>query len=224
MAVAVDYSDGGCYLPALDCLVFADFHFGYPNEGGHPYTVTQEMRRRACRLVTDATPQLIVVNGDLFHHAPFPSTGTDLVSELAEVAPAEADIIVTPGNHEAKVGGIRPADLPQAATVQDMVVQTLPDGQQVAIHHGHRTPHHPADLHIIGHLHPVDTPTTQRACYLFGDAAYHGADVVILPAFNPALEGTPVSDAPDMDGICPIVADGTSLTDYDIVATMSPRL
>ena len=68
----------------------------------------------------------------------------------------------------------------------------LGDGTLVC--HGHEEPEGTAERYVVGHEHPaIRIEGARHACFLRGDGAYEGGDVLVLPAFSQSATGTLVN-------------------------------
>jgi metallophosphoesterase superfamily enzyme len=103
--------------------------------------------------------------------------------------------------------GVDSGDADQPAAIAAAVDEhRLADGTLVC--HGHEAPDAEADRYVIGHDHPaIRIEGKRRPCYLYGEGAYRGGDVLALPAFNPLATGTLVNRLDRHDPASPLLAD-----------------
>lgn len=213
MTDSILLDDRAVMLPEHDALIAGDFHFGYgdtPELRGHGQYTAQS--RRLTALIDTHAPETLVLNGDIFHEFPFPDAGIDALESICEAMEAiDGRVVATVGNHEEAVGGFGTA-------LPDQIDTGIEIGLgDVRVLHGHHTPTTPADLFVIGHVHPCAPDAGHvTPCYLFGDAASYDTDVLVLPAFNPALSGVNVTTNPSMVAHCPVIGDGEDISTYDI--------
>ncbi|MEF8774396.1 MAG: metallophosphoesterase [Halobacteriales archaeon] len=195
------------YLPAADALVVADVHLGRARESNvdFPLGESGDVRERFLTAVERFEPATVVVAGDLLH--PFdriPSTVVEAAERLASaVAATGADVVVTPGNHDAGIESV----LDDRPDVTLSETYRLRDGTVVA--HGHEPPDPDADRYVIGHDHPAITIEGEKhPCFLHGEGTYRGADVLMLPAFDRLARGAAVEGMAERDFLSPVLADG----------------
>lgn len=196
-----------------DTLVISDLHLGrtstddlhFPTPG---YDATVD---RFTRALNATNPETVVLAGDVFQRFNHPPTeAIDTLSELRRLTVERgADFIVTPGNHDTCRFNIEDV-------YDGRLVSQYESDENVRILHGHRTPTGPADLFVVGHLHPMLERDGERwPCTLYGPGAYYGSDVLIVPPFAETVQGTPVRKVIDGTGLrMPIVEDGNGLGSY----------
>ena len=210
--------DRAVYFPGADLLVLGDLHLGRTtrdhSKGTYPVPEYDGIERRLHALVDRHDPETVVLNGDVFHGFPFPDEGLDL---LDDVAGRVSKLVVTWGNHEDKIPDFH-EDLPESVIHCPSYMTDTEAGQDISVLHGHETPTGPADLFVIGHLHPVvPQASSKEPCYLYGENACYDTDVLILPAFSDLVGTVNVENPPSAAGHCPLVADGEPLTEYEIL-------
>ena len=184
-----------------DVLVLADCHVGRgPSSNVElPMGDGTEMLARVEDLLARVSPAELVVAGDLLHSfQTIPRTVERVVDGLAAATrDAGASMLVTPGNHDTMLDSVWSGPTEREYRVGDTVVC-----------HGHEPPDAEADRYIVGHDHPTITIEGQRRpCYLAGEGVYHGADVVMLPAFNRLLRGVEVNEMHAGDFMSPLIRD-----------------
>lgn len=196
--------DRAVYLPGVGSLIAADLHLGKaaasavdaPLEGG------PAMVDRLTALVERFEPDELVLAGDVLHAFGYvPQAARDALVDLAErVAAVDVDLVLLEGNHDAQLTGLTDLE-PEAA-------RRLADGTVVC--HGHEYPDVAGDRYVVGHDHPViEIEGQRRPCYLHGPGEHEGADVLALPAFNPAVRGTAVNRWGDGDPLSPFLSTVT---------------
>ena len=192
--------DRAAYLPAAGALVCADLHLGraalsavdLPLEEGRPIAA------RLTALIERFAPDEVVLAGDVLHgFSRVPAGAREALAGLERaVDDAGAALVAVAGNHDPLLGTI-------AEPVDE---HRLADGSLVA--HGHERPASDADRYVVGHDHPAITiEGRRRPCWLWGRGTYEGADVLVLPAFNSLVPGTPVNRVRAGDLQSPLVAD-----------------
>ncbi|SER68030.1 metallophosphoesterase [Natrinema salaciae] len=193
--------DRAVAVPAAETLVLADVHFGkaaassvdVPIDDGSD--VVDRLRDR----LAETRPTTVVVAGDLLHSFSRIPRGVERdLGRLADaVDEADADLIVTPGNHDAM--------LEEAFGGETVDEYALADGETVVCH-GHEEPEAAADRYIVGHVHPaLSIEGRKRPCFLYGPGQYCGADVLVLPAFTRLAAGSTVNRMAGRDFQTPVV-------------------
>lgn len=193
--------DRAVYLPDADALVAADLHLGKvaASPVDAPLDEGSAILDRLAALVDRYEPDEVVLAGDVLHAFGFvPQAAGETVSSLVRrVEAAGAALVLIEGNHDAQL-----AALTDHAPASEHV---LADGTVVC--HGHERPSTTGDRHVIGHDHPViDIEGRRRPCVLYGQDAHDGAEVLALPAFNPAVRGTAVNRLADGDPLSPLLS------------------
>lgn len=191
------------YIEDKDCIVLSDIHLGvtYPDR---PYPVMehQDIDKRILQIIEKFEPKEIVLNGDIFSTTSIDEYWVDMFDGYSQRVDR---LVFTRGNHERRKNGY-PESIQDAYPVK----QQYELGDYL-IHHGHRTPTTPSSVDIIGHLHPqID----DKDVLLYGDGAYYGTDVFVLPKFSNVVGGSVVGES---SVNCPVVDDGKPLEEYDIV-------
>ncbi len=182
----LDFRDRAVYLPEVDGLVLADLHLGRAARSrvelppGERAGIVDRLRA----LLDRFEPGEVVLAGDVLDAF---STVPDGVREAlrtiqSAVGEAGADLTLVTGNHDPMVGEL-----------VESVDEYRLDGSTVVCH-GHVTPEGRGDRYLIGHDHPaIVIEGRRRPCFLLEQGGYEGGDVVMLPAFNQLLAGTPVN-------------------------------
>lgn len=189
------------FLPATATLVVADLHAGRGEASNVtlPLGEREDLVTRLRALVDETNPETVVFAGDVLHRfdgATERARGT--VEAVADVvADADARPTFVRGNHDTTLDSIRDG-VERAA-----VVGTDP---RTAVCHGHERPDVDADRYLIGHDHPAITIEGKRhPCFIHVPDAYHGADVLMLPAFSRLAAGVTVNDTRGTDFQSPLV-------------------
>ncbi|WP_254528385.1 metallophosphoesterase [Natrinema gelatinilyticum] len=193
--------DRAVSVPAAETLVLADVHLGKAAASSveAPIDDGSDSIERVRGLLEATEPATVVVAGDLLHSFSRIPRGVerDLDRLVAAVDAAGADIIVTPGNHDAMLEG--PFDGETAAEYR------LADGETVVCH-GHDRPDAAAERYVIGHDHPtLSVDGRKLPCVLYGPDAYEGAAVLVLPAFTRLAAGATVNGMSGSDFQSPLV-------------------
>lgn len=196
--------DRAVYLAAADTLVVADLHLGMASASAveAPLDEGAAMVDQLGPLIDRFEPGTVVLAGDVLHafgSVPRSARATlDALDRL--IATADASLVLLAGNHDAQLAAL--ADEPPADA------HLLSDGTVVC--HGHERPPEAGRRYVVGHDHPViEIEGRRRPCFLHGPAAFDGADVLALPAFNPAVRGTTINALTDGDPLSPFLAEVT---------------
>ena len=191
------------YLPDADALVVADLHLGKAAASAvdAPVDAGPAMVDRLGALLDRFEPAEVVLAGDVLHaYASVPQVARDALTALSDrVESAGAELTLVAGNHDAQLGTLVGAE-PDTQ-------RALPGGTVVC--HGHEYPPTEASRYVIGHDHPtIEIEGRRRPCFLVG--AHEGAEVLALPAFNPAVRGTAVNGWADGDPLSPFLRSVTA--------------
>ena len=197
--------DRAVYLPRADALVLADLHLGKGEAADVELPLTGRVVDRVEALVGWCEPAAVVLAGDVLHafsHVTERVSGS--FSALRERL-ADVDLRVVAGNHDKCLEDLCTSS-GSGPSVDVVDAHRLADGTLVC--HGHEAPGETADRYVIGHDHPaIVIEGKRRPCYLYGEGAYRGADVLVLPAFNPLATGTAVNRLSRGDPSSPVLAD-----------------
>ncbi|ARS90059.1 metallophosphoesterase [Natrarchaeobaculum aegyptiacum] len=191
------------YIPAADALVLADVHLGrgVASSVDAPLDDAGDVRNRLEPLLERFEPGTVVIAGDLLHafdRLPY-GVERDLAALESHVDAAGADLVVTPGNHDGMLESVFDGETTSA--------YRLRDGETVVCH-GHERPTLEAERYVVGHDHPaLSVDGRKRPCFLYGPAAYEGADVLVLPAFTRLASGATVNGMRARDFQSPLVSD-----------------
>ncbi|MFB6360814.1 MAG: metallophosphoesterase [Halobacteriales archaeon] len=194
--------DRAVYLPAAEALVLADLHLGKVAASAieAPMGAGASMVDRLDALIDQFRPAEVVLAGDLLHsYASIPRAARDTLEELlARIAAAGADAVAIEGNHDPLLSELVDRNIHAAYTLSDGTV----------VCHGHQVPSTTAERFVIGHDHPaIELQGRRRPCYLQAESVYEGADVLALPAYNPAVRGTVVNGLADGEPLSPFLTN-----------------
>lgn len=195
--------DRAVFLPAADAVVIADLHLGrsVTSAVDAPLSAGADAVSRLESLLERFEPRTVVIAGDLLHSfSSLPRGVEESVADLERrVAESGADLVVTPGNHDAML---------EAAFAGETADEfRLADGETVVLH-GHEEPTLGAERYVVGHDHPaLSVDGRKRPCLLYGPGCYDGADVVVLPAFTRLAPGSTVNGMRGRDFLSPLVTD-----------------
>jgi len=197
----VDFFERAAYLADADALVLADLHVGRARASNVEFPVDErgELLDRVDDLLDRTAPARVVVAGDLLHaFSTVPHGVAETVTALADrVAAADAEFVVTPGNHDSML----------EAAFDGRAVSEHDLGDGTVVCHGHEAPDADAERYVIGHDHPaIEIEGDRHPCFLFGSDTYRGSDVLALPAFTPLARGVAVNGARAGDLQSPLLA------------------
>lgn len=194
--------DRAVYIPEANALVAADLHLGKSEASAvdAPLDEGPAIVDRLGRLIEQFEPESVVLGGDVLHaFDAVPRTARRAMTALAErVSAAGATLVVLEGNHDVQLAPL--------SDVEPVPAHELADGTVVC--HGHERLAATGRRYVVGHDHPViEIQGRRRPCALYGPGADSGADVLALPAFNPAVRGTAVNRWADGDPLSPYLAN-----------------
>ncbi|OIB56394.1 metallophosphoesterase [Natrialba sp. SSL1] len=201
------------FVPTAETLVIADLHLGRGRSSAvdAPIDAAESIQSRLTALLEHTGATTVVVAGDLLHAFNYVPQGVAESLGVLEstVESAEASLIVTPGNHDSMLSSVfegetRPVWELEHEDEHKRELETT----AIAVCHGHEEPDHDADLYVVGHDHPaLSIEGRKKPCFLFGPAAYDGADVLMLPAFTELAGGATVNGMRARDFQSPLVTD-----------------
>ena len=199
----VAFARRAVYLQSADALVLADVHLGRAEDSNVQFPVgeREDVLDRLEALLERFEPGTVVVAGDLLHSfGQFPPAVADAVGAVERtVREAGADLVVTPGNHDAL--------LPKVFDGPAPAEHRLSDGTVVC--HGHERPETEADRYVFGHDHPaIEIEGKRHPCFLYGEDVYRGADVLVVPAFTRLARGVAINGTYGSDLMSPVLARG----------------
>lgn len=184
-----------------ETLVVADLHVGRDATSmvEMPLGERGDLTDRLGSLLDAHAPTEVVVAGDLLHSFSTVPKGVPETVAAVEtlVADAGADLVVTPGNHDAMLGEIGDATTADAHRVGETVVC-----------HGHERPPIDAERYVVGHEHPaIEIEGQRRPCFLYGPGVTDGADLLVLPAFSRLAAGSVLNGMATADCLSPLLGD-----------------
>ena len=205
-AEVLTIADRAVYLDDADAVVLADLHCGRGDTSrvAAPIDAGESIRQRVRTLLDRFEPATIVFAGDLLHSFDrLPRTAADAIEGLwADCVDAGVEVLAVEGNHDSRLADCWPGSVADAVTLADGTV----------VCHGHAPPEQRGHRYVIGHAHPAITiEGVKRPCYLFGEAAYRGGELLVLPAFTTLAGGVDISDRRAGDLPSPLVSTLGSL-------------
>ncbi len=196
----IDLVGKGLFLKAKKALVISDLHLGYEemliNRGVLvPKTQLKEILLELECLVKKVKPLQIVINGDLKHEfgKVLGQEWKDTLAVVDWIQKKGIKLVVIKGTHDSV---LRPVLGKRGLEITDYLRLG-----KIFIFHGDRKIKLPSGIKtlIVGHEHPAVALREGRKrekfkCFLRG--RWKGKDLIVLPAFNPLLEGTDVLTGP----------------------------
>ena len=199
------------FVPGADALVLADLHLGKAADSRieAPIDDGGDVRARLESLLAWTDPETVVVAGDLLHSFNRVPRGVerDLAALESVVDEADADLVVTPGNHDMML-----EDVFDGETASEYRL----DDDETVVCHGHERPALEDEResgaaiqrYIVGHDHPaLSVDGRKLPCFLYGPDGYAGSDVIMLPAFTTLAAGATVNGMFARDFQSPFVSD-----------------
>jgi putative SbcD/Mre11-related phosphoesterase len=207
----IDYYRNAAYFPDIGTCACADIHIGIEDsiqaEGfAMPLEEERELLERFRDIIKKFEPGTLVLDGDVLHEfgrlrrntkKSFDRITLELFSSVDEV-------VVLTGSH-------------------DKMMDTALEGSDIApadfffkggilFTHGDGVPKRAKDedvkLIVIGHDHPtLDIELKKEPCFLYGEKAWNGKDVLVLPAFNPLCAGTTINGMDTWDFMSPFIRE-----------------
>jgi putative SbcD/Mre11-related phosphoesterase len=203
-ATTLTFADRAVYLDDADTVVVADLHLGRADASrvAAPIDATESIRRRVRGLLDRFTPETIVFAGDLLHSFDrLPAVATEAVEGLwDDCTSTGVEPIAVAGNHDSRLAECWPGTVDDAVAVEDGTI----------VCHGHTQPPERGHRYVVGHTHPAITiEGVKRPCYLFGEEAYRGGELVVLPAFTRLAGGVDLAGRRASDLPSPLVSSRT---------------
>lgn len=212
-------------------LVISDLHLGYERKlearGIFVPEQTSALQRKLEGLAASTKAKRLVVLGDVKDELAGPSPFSVLaVRSFFQRALRLFDRVeVVPGNHD---GGLE-AIVPAGVTVRGVRgLVSKDDGASVGLFHGHA---HPSgfvsrcDVLVTGHQHfTLSRGKVRQGVWLKGTLPSRERQVIVMPAFNDMLAGSPLGDAtpwnPVMAGLLKGAKVEVFLQDGTLLGTM----
>ena len=209
----VEYFAGAAYFPATGVCAVADVHIGMEAaiqaEGfGMPLDEDRELLGRFKAVVQRFGPKVMVLDGDVLHefHRVRRNAQKNFDRVMLALMASVDEVVIILGSHD-RMMGIALTDLDGVRSDQFYFAGG------VLFCHGDAVPERANDqdvqLIVIGHDHPtLDVEMKKEPCFLYGQKAWHGKDVLVLPAFNPLCAGTSINRLNTRDFLSPFIRQG----------------
>ncbi|UIP00699.1 metallophosphoesterase [Halobaculum sp. CBA1158] len=203
------FGDRAVYLRGADALVIADLHVGRATASDVAYPIDEagDLAGRLRGLLDRFAPAEVAFAGDVLHRFDRVAVGDErALSRLVDACrDAGASVALVAGNHDTALSAVRDDPVTDAHALD-----AGRDDGPIVVRHGHESP--PADedagVYVVGHDHPtIDVEGRRRPCFLYGERAHGGADVLMLPPFSRVAPGVEVNEMRARDFDSPFVAD-----------------
>ncbi len=190
---------GALYVRDQSLCVVSDVHIGLAEalrrEGLHfPLHEEETLLERFEAILDRFEPAVFVLDGDIFHAFDRVSRAVqETFSTVLARLRAECEVILVTGSHDVMLPSIA------GGTVEryDRGGYTVVHGDRAVEEHG---------TLVIGHDHPaIEIELARFPCFLYGESAVRGKDLVVMPAFNPLSPGVVVNYAKGRDFLSPIL-------------------
>jgi putative SbcD/Mre11-related phosphoesterase len=192
-----EYFRNAAYFPEISICAVADVHIGIEDsiqaEGfSMPLNEESELLGRFRDIIKRFAPKVLVLNGDVLHEFGRLQRNTRKSFDriMLELQASVDEVVILTGSHDRMMD----TALAEADLSHDLAYFN----GGVLFAHGDAIPKKAHDanvkLIVIGHDHPtLDIELKKEPCFLYGTNAWHGKDVLVLPAFNPLCAGTTIN-------------------------------
>jgi|APHM01.1.fsa_nt_gi Predicted ICC-like phosphoesterases len=202
----VTFRGRAAYVEAAETVVIADIHLGRGEASDVEFPLGEEsdLCGRLADLCTALDPETVVVGGDVLHTFGWTTdAAADSLRSLTRVCrDAGARPVLVAGNHDTVLEEAFAGDVHDHYWVDE---DTL-------VCHGHDEPDPTAQRYIVGHDHPaIEIEGVRHPCFLYGDGAYDGQNLLILPAFSRLAAGVEVNRMYAADFQSPLVTNSDPL-------------
>ncbi|AFD01081.1 putative ICC-like phosphoesterase [Methanocella conradii HZ254] len=208
----VEYYENAAYFNEIGVCACADVHIGIEDslvaEGfSMPLDEEGELLSRFRAVIKRFEPKIMILNGDVLHE--FGRLRRNAKKALGrimmELHASVDEVILIEGSHDRMMGVALEGEGVRADSFY------FKDGALFT--HGDTIPGRAKDddvrLIVIGHDHPMlDVEMKKEPCFLYGEKAWRGKDVLVLPAFNPLCAGTSINRLDSHDFLSPFIREG----------------
>ncbi len=190
----------GIYLQDIDALVVADLHIGFEHFLASkgifiPKNSTDEMIKMMKRMLKVCNPSLVIINGDVKHEfGQASSQEWDDVYRFFEAI--ETRSIVVKGNHDNYL-------IPILKKIGVPLKEKLTIGEYTFVH-GHQLIAGKKKL-VIAHEHPAIAIKDEYGVKYSYKCILYDEELIVLPALNPIMPGTPVNLVTKNELLSPIL-------------------
>lgn len=195
------------YIPEINVLVISDMHLGRASQERRiPVTRDEDIVEEVKELIYKYTPETVIFNGDSFHYTIPTENAIYSINQIQDAGDFKSVFII--GNHERNKENIDVVNY-------DVATDKYSIGE-VTFTHGHIDQNIDSEIVIIGHLHPAFNSNP-----IYGYAEQSNQSIVILPAFNPLVSGTNITDPVVYDTL-PVLNEETTIKKIDVDLTEVP--
>jgi len=190
---------GALFVREQSLCVVSDVHIGLAEalyrQGLHfPLHEEETLLERFEAILERFRPAVFVLDGDIFHA--FDRVSRDVRETFETILAAlraRCEVVLVRGSHDVML----PAIIGGTVERYDRGGCTVVHGDQAVDDHG---------TLIIGHDHPaIEIDLARFPCFLYGEGAVRGRDLVVMPAYNPLSPGVIVNYAKSRDFLSPIL-------------------
>ncbi|PIZ50735.1 phosphoesterase [Candidatus Woesearchaeota archaeon CG_4_10_14_0_2_um_filter_33_13] len=190
----IEIVDLALWIKKEQILIIGDLHLGYEEYMQKkgiflPKFQIQEITKRLQKIIQKTKPQIIIINGDLKHEfgKVLSQEWEDVLQLIDFLTKNSKEIILIKGNHDKILGPI--------ALKRNIKVLEKYEVDNILIVHGDKTIPTTKKRVVIGHEHPAivlkDHGKVEKfKCFLKGK--YKQKELIVMPSFNPLLEGTDI--------------------------------
>jgi putative SbcD/Mre11-related phosphoesterase len=187
------------YVRDLSLCVVSDVHIGLAEtlyrQGLHfPLHEEETLLERFAAVLDRFEPAVFVLDGDIFHAFDRVSRETkEAFSRILATLRAECEVVLVTGSHDTMLPSVAGGTVDR----YDRGGYTVVHGDKAVDDHG---------TLIIGHDHPaIEIDMARFPCFLYGQGAVRGKDLVVMPAANPLSPGVIINAARSQDFLSPIL-------------------
>ena len=190
---------GALYVREQSLCVVSDVHIGLSEalyrQGLHfPLHEEETLLERFEAILGRFKPEVFVLDGDIFHA--FDRVSRDVKETFETIVAtlkARCEVVLVRGSHDVMLPAIAGGSVER----YDRGGYTVVHGDQAVDDHG---------TLIIGHDHPaIEIDMARFPCFLYGQGAVRGKDLVVMPAANPLSPGIIINAARSQDFLSPIL-------------------
>ncbi|MCK9298114.1 MAG: metallophosphoesterase [Methanoculleus sp.] len=190
---------GALFVREQSLCVVSDVHIGLAEalyrQGLHfPLHEEETLLERFEAILGRFRPAVFILDGDIFHA--FDRVSRDVRETLSTILAAlraECEVVLVRGSHDVML----PAIVGGTVDRYDRGGYTVVHGDQMVDDHG---------TLIIGHDHPaIEIDMARFPCFLYGQGAVRGRDLIVMPAYNPLSPGVITNAARSQDFLSPIL-------------------
>jgi len=181
-------------LKYKDLLIIGDLHLGYEetllNQGYLvPLSQLNKTIARLKKIIKKTKPKKIILNGDIKEEfGRITKQEWKETLELIDFLKQSAELIIIKGNHDMIIEPL--------ARKRNIGVRERFDIDDITVTHGDKLLKNLKKTIVISHEHPAisfkERPDEKYKCFLLGK--YKGHKLVVLPSFNPLVQGSDITN------------------------------